>query len=234
MLLAGGGMWLRDSSLVAVREVAVIGAEGRSGPAVRRALVRAARDMTTLHVREAELEAAVSAYPIVKEVRARPRLPSGMEIRVIQHDPVAVVVHGGRRVPVAADGTLLVDEPSSAGLPEVPGGGLLADGRLTDPRALSAVALMGAAPRPLRPLVAGVRRDAAGLHVALAAGPQLDFGAPVRLRDKWRAAASVLADPRSAGASRIDLRVPHRPVAGPFAPEAVAPPGAPAPAGGEP
>jgi cell division protein FtsQ len=226
VLLGAGLVWLRDSSLVAVERVTVVGADGRSAPQIRTALVRAARDMTTLHVREDELASAVSAYPIVKRVEASPRLPDGLEVRVVQHDPVAAVMRGARRVPVAADGTVLADEPASAALPLVPGGGLLADGRLTDRRTLSAVALMGAAPAPLRSLVSGVHRDGAGLHVSLDNGPQLDFGAPVRLRDKWRAAAGVLADPRAAGASYIDLRAPQRPVAGPFAP-ATAPSGPP-------
>jgi cell division protein FtsQ len=64
--------------------------------------------------------------------------------------------------------------------------------------------------------VAGVRWDAAGLHVELRPGPRLDFGGAGRPRAKWVAAARVLSDPRAAGASYLDLRVPERPLAGTF------------------
>jgi hypothetical protein len=84
--------------------------------------------------------------------------------------------------------------------------------------------------------VAGVRRDPAGLHARLKSGPRLDFGRPARLRAKWVAAARVLADPRAAGAAYVDLRVPERPVAGPFPQDPVPPPPGtlPAPAPAEP
>jgi cell division protein FtsQ len=81
------------------------------------------------------------------------------------------------------------------------------------------VAVLGAAPRELRDLVGGIRWDAAGLHVELRPGPRLDFGGAGRARAKWAAAARVLSDPRAAGASYLDLRVPDRPLAGTFADE---------------
>lgn len=223
VLVGAGLVWLRDSSLVAVETVSIHGAEGRSGPAIRTALQRAAKEMTTLHIRRDRLRRAVSAYPVVRDIRTSADLPHRLKIDVVLYDPVAVVELDGRRVAVAADATVLPDEPASAALPQVPSAGGIVAGRLSDPQARSAVALLGAAPRALRPLVLGVRRDGAGLHVTLDNGPQLDFGSPVGFSQKWRAASRVLADPRSAGASYVDLRVPQRPVAGPFAPEAAAP-----------
>src|SRR5262245_20212195 len=49
-LLLGGWLWLRHSSLVAVRHVRVTGLQGPGAPAVEAALVGAARRMSTLDV----------------------------------------------------------------------------------------------------------------------------------------------------------------------------------------
>src|SRR5919106_218815 len=58
---AGYMLWLRDSSLVAVREVSVVGIDSAERDEVRAALEQAARGMTTLHVREDELRGAATA-----------------------------------------------------------------------------------------------------------------------------------------------------------------------------
>lgn len=215
-LAAGGFLWLRDSSLVAVQSVAVTGLRGPTAPAMRDAVRDVALDMTTLHVRRDELRRALSSYPVVREVRVERDLPHRLHIDLVLYDPVATVVLGGRRIPVASDGTLLPGEVATADLPSTPPGRSPGAARLTDRSALAAVALLGAAPPALRPLIDTIRRDQDGVHVTLRAGPRLDFGAPTRPRTKWAAAARVLADPRAAGASYVDLRVPGRPVAGTF------------------
>jgi cell division protein FtsQ len=210
-------MWLRDSSLVAVSDVQVRGLSG--GPesaAIRSALTSAARDMTTLHVRPERLRTAVSPYPIVKDLRVSSDFPHGLRIEVVEHDAVAAVEIDGRRVPVAADGTLLRGRPANTQLvtlniPSANGGG-----RLTSRHGRSAVAVMGAAPKDLRSFVAGVDFGPEGLRVTLSNGPLLQFGDVTRARAKWTAVARVLGDPRAAGASYLDVRVPERPVAGRF------------------
>jgi cell division protein FtsQ len=219
--LTGGWLWLRDSSLVEVREVTVRGAVGPDGREIAGALRAAAAEMTTLHVRPEDLRTAVRAYPIVRAVRVAADPPHRLVIRVLYRRPVALAVIGGRRVPVAADGTLLNRAPAT-GLPAVPARGALGARRLTDPGARAAVALLGAAPPVLLPLVDGVRSDQDGLHLALRSGPRLDFGGPGALRSKWAAASRVLADPRVAGATYVDVSAPERPVAGSF-PDAAAP-----------
>jgi cell division protein FtsQ len=215
-LLGGGYLWLRDSSLVAVTEVTVTGLTGRDAPAVRAALVDAARDMTTMHVRVERLRTAARPYPAVKDLEVTSDFPHAMRIHVIEHDPVAALDVRGRRVAIAADGTLLTDQAAGSQLvvldvPTASGGG-----RLTDRRALAAVRAMAAAPRALRPYVTGVAFGSEGLRVSLRSGPTLELGDARRARAKWAAAARVLADPRAAGASYLDVRVPDRPVAGRF------------------
>jgi cell division protein FtsQ len=215
-LLTAGGLWVRDSSLVAVEHVKITGASGLDGPAIRRALSAAARDMTTLHVRQAALRDAVASYPVVKALRVSAHPLHELTIEVVEYNPAAVLSAGERRVPVAADGTIL-PKARQDGLPLVPARTLPGGNRLRERQALGAVALAGAAPAGLRGLIVRIRsggRD--GLRADLQGGVRIVFGARDRLAAKWTAAARVLADPKAAGAAYVDVRVPERPVAGPF------------------
>ncbi|MDQ6914203.1 MAG: FtsQ-type POTRA domain-containing protein [Actinomycetota bacterium] len=214
--LLGGWLWLRDSGLVSVDRVAVTGATGPEAPALRAALRAAAGDMTTLHVDEGALRAAVRAFPIVKSLQVRTDFPHGLRVMVIEHRPVAAVTIEGARVPVAEDATLLRGQPAGASVPTLAIPTANAGGHLTAPRARAAVAILAAAPAVLRPSVTGVNRGVDGLQLTLSNGPLVDFGDAARPRAKWAAIAAVLADPRAAGASYLDVRAPERPVAGRF------------------
>jgi cell division protein FtsQ len=215
-LLAAGGLWLRDSPLVAIEHVQVKGADGPDGPAIRRALTAAAREMTTLHVRQASLRDAVASYPVVKRLEVRTHPLHGLSIRVVELAPAAALIAGDRRVAVAADGTILRHARLDP-LPLVPARVLPGGDRLRDRQALGAVAVASAAPATLRAVTTRIRsggRD--GLRADLQGGVRIVFGSRERLGAKWAAAARVLADPKAAGAAYVDVRVPERPVAGPF------------------
>ena len=213
VLLAAFWVWLRDSPLVAVRDVSVVGVRGPDASRVRSALSLAARDMTTLHVRDGQLATAVEPYPDVASVDAHADFPHGLELVVHEHVPVAVLVSGDQRVAVAADGTVLRDLPTS-GLAVVAGTAPPAGQAIDDGRAARAVALLAAAPTPLRSHVATVSFGSRGLTAALHDGPVLFFGDAARLRAKWTAIVRVLADRSSAGATYLDVRLPERPAAG--------------------
>lgn len=221
LALGGGWFWLRDSSLVRADDVRVSGLSGPDAPRIRALLTETASDMTTLHVRADQLRDALAPYPIVKDIRVSAAVPHTLRIEVIEHDPVAAVVIGGRRVAVASDGTVLDGTRAAEDLIALPASAASAGGRLTDRRALQQVALLGAAPAPLRALIGSVGRDPSGLRVMLVQGPVVVFGSAARLRAKWAAAARVIADPDSAGATYVDVRVPQNAVAGRFAPEPV-------------
>jgi cell division protein FtsQ len=212
--VAGGWLWLRDSSLVRVDKVTITGATGAEAPEVREALDQAAREMTTLHVDTARLRKAVAMYPQVKDVRADADLLHGLDIHVIERLPVAALSVDGKRTPVAADGTLLQGRISPAGLPVVkvaalPAGGHV-DGGQTD-RALVAIA---AAPAALRRHIARVQVGRNGIEAVVERGPSILLGDGSRPQAKWVAAARVLSDRGAAGATYIDVRLPERPVAG--------------------
>jgi len=212
-LLGGGWLWLRDSGLVAVDQVSVTGLSGTEAPRVRAALEGAARDMTTLHVRPDQLRTAVEPYPSIMAVDAHADFPHRLRIVVHEHVAVAALAAGSDRVPVAADGTLLRGS-STSGLPVVAVAAPPPGDTLSDKRALRVVTLLAAAPPELRGKVSRVFAGPRGLTAPLANGPVLYFGGADRLRAKWTAAAHVLADRSSAGATYIDLRLPERPAAG--------------------
>jgi cell division protein FtsQ len=212
-VLAGGWLWLRDSRLVAVERVTVTGVSGPDAPRVREALESAARDMTTLHVRDGELRTAVDPYPAVLGVKTATDFPHGLRIVVHERNAVGTVVAGDQRVPIAADGTLM-RTTTSAGLPEIAAKALPGGSHASDPHVKRAVAVLAAAPPALRARVRRVYVGERGWTLPLRDGPTLYFGGSDRLAAKWVAAATVLADPSSAGATYLDVRLPERPAAG--------------------
>ena len=212
-LLALGWIWLRDSPFVAVDDVTVTGVSGPNAQRIRTVLEDAARDMTTLHVSKGDLDSAIAAYPQVKGLRVTTHFPHGMDIAVTEHNPVAVIVANGKRVPVAGDGRFLRSvapgDLATVQMSAVPGGD-----KLTDPRAVSAVEMLAAAPSALRARVQNVWTGGHGLSARLSNGPLLYFGTTERLDAKWAAITRVLEDPEAAGALYLDVRIPERTAAG--------------------
>ncbi len=214
-LLAGGWLWLRDSSLVAVKHVTVTGVQGPDAARIRSVLATAARNMTTLDVRTNELNTAVAPFPAVKTLRVSAEFPHGMRIRVIEQVPIGAVAFDGRSLPVAGDGTLLHDVPASPSLPTIPLRVPPGGSHLTSSDGLSAVDVLAAAPNQIAPRITQVTTTTAhGLVAQLRSGPSIYFGGSGRLEAKWLAADAVLADSGSAGASYIDVSDPERPAAG--------------------
>jgi cell division protein FtsQ len=212
-LLALGWFWLRDSPLVAVNDVTVTGVSGPNAARITGVLEDAARDMTTLHVSRSDLDSAIAAYPQVKGIRITTHFPHRMDIEVTEHNPVAVIVADGKRVPVSGDGKLLRSvqpgDIATVQMPTVPGGD-----RLTDPRARNAVEMLAAAPSALRARIQNVWTGGHGLSARLSSGPLLYFGTTERLAAKWAAVTRVLEDPEAAGALYLDVRIPERTAAG--------------------
>ena len=99
--------WFRDSQFVAVERVAVEGVDGPGSEQITAALTEAAGGMTTLHVRQDELDAAVAGFPTVIGVEAEADFPRGLTITVNDRPPTMLAKHGGRVSPIAADGTVM-------------------------------------------------------------------------------------------------------------------------------
>jgi cell division protein FtsQ len=214
LVLGAAFLWVRDSSLVAVRDVRVSGLSSSERADVERALRDAASGMTTMHVDRGRLLAAVQGFSSVATVHVRTDFPHGMMIEVTERRPVAVVELGGTSVPVSAGGRLMRGVEAEGNLAVLHATRVAPGGRLTDRRALDAVTALAAAPPRLRARVARVSTSSKGLTLDLRSGPQLYFGTTERLDAKWLAAARVLAEPAAAGAVYLDIRVPERVAAG--------------------
>ena len=207
--------WFRDSSLVAVRDVEVEGVTGADRERIVANLTDAARGMTTLNVQTDQLQNVAREFPTVASVSADTSFPHGITIQVTERRPKLIVRAGDREIPVGGDGSLLPGaELGDRDLPELTLEELPTSGRLSgDP--LSEALAIGAAPAPLRPLIAGssVSGDY-GIVVTMRGGIELRFGNRDRADQKWTAVAAILADRQLTSVSYVDVRVPDRPAVG--------------------
>ena len=216
--LGGGWFWFRDSSVAQVRDVFVTGLSSAEEPQIREALKNAALDMTTLHVREDQLRAAVAQYPSIAGLSTDAKFPHKLSIEVRERVAVAAIESGGGgRVAAAGDGRVLRGMKSS-GLPALRVARAPAGQRVTDRRTLGALGVAGVAPPALRPRIERLWSGERGLTLDLRNGPDLVFGSGSDAARKWLAAVRVLADPSSQGATYLDLRVPDRVAAGGLGP----------------
>jgi cell division protein FtsQ len=222
-LTAGGAIWLRDSSLVAVTNVQISGITASDGDQVAQALTSAAKGMTTLHVREQALRDAVKPYVSVGDVAATKDFPHTLRVRVIERRPVAAVATDNaptKRTPVTGGGLVLRGVSADRGLPSVFVNAEPAGERITDKKILNALKVAAEAPEPLLYKTDELAIDDRGVIAALHNGPELVFGTGEHASQKWAAAARVLAEISAQGATYLDLRIPGRVAAGGLAPVA--------------
>ncbi len=218
--LTAGWLWLRNSPLVAVERVQVVGVHGPEAQSIEAALVGAARHMSTLDVHSRALLAAVAPYRVVRELEATASFPHGLRIRVVEQLPVAALAAASGRTAVAADGVVLGPALLSGSLPLLAGGsGHTAIGpspgqRVREASSLACLAVLGAAPAPLAKAAVRVFTGPKGVTVVMRDGLRVYFGDASRPQAKWLSLERVLADPSSAGATYVDVRVPERPAAG--------------------
>jgi cell division septal protein FtsQ len=218
-LAAGYMLWFRNSSFVAVEKVSITGMSGPERAAVEDALRRSAREMTTLNVDDAALDAAVAGFPTVVGVEADASFPHDLAITVEARPPALLVTAGKRSAPVAGDGTILTGVDTGAQeLPSIALGEIPAQGALTG-EGLEIARVMGAAPVALRQLVEEVSYGGTeGVEVVLEGGIPVYFGPGDHAAEKWQAAAAILADPEIDTLTYVDVRVPDRPSLGGAAP----------------
>lgn len=215
VLLLGGWLWLRDSSLVSASDVRISGVRGAQSGQIDQLLRATAKRMTTMDFSASALRAALASFPVVKEVHVSTSFPHAVRIDVVERPAVAVLLAAGQRTALAADGTALGEQLVSSALPTLSGSFLPVPGqRVSDPVERGAAALLGATPSQLVRFAERVFSGAEGLTVQMRNGLLVYFGDASRPRAKWLSLARVLADPGSAGARYIDVRVPERPAAG--------------------
>jgi cell division protein FtsQ len=82
----------------------------------------------------------------------------------------------------------------------------------------TALKLAATAPDAIRRRIDRLWTGPRGMMLALVDGPDLIFGDASDARRKWFAVTRVLADPSSAGATYLDVRIPERVAAGGLGP----------------
>jgi len=215
-LAAGYFLWLRDSSLVAVTNVDVVGVTSGDRQRIVDELTRAAEGQTTLHVDPAKIEHVAAAFPTIANVTVDANFPHGMRIEISERPPALLAKSGGQEVAVAADGTLLTGvEPDDADALPVLDVDQPPTGAKLDGEDLQQALILGAAPAPLAPLIEGVRVDQDyGVEVTMRGGIPVRFGTGANAAEKWAAIAALLADPKLDALLYADVRVPDRPTVG--------------------
>ncbi len=208
--------WVRDLPLFAVEAVRIEGIPSRSddGDELAAALTEAAGEMTTLHVQPELLERAAAGFPMIESVSAVADFPHKLTITVHERKPAAEIGRGEGSVAVSSDGTIL-EGMSGEGiaLPRLPIDRVPRDGLIGGP-VRDQVRVLGAAPPALQPYLAQSVRGPDGIDVILRGGIVLRFGNSARARQKWLAAAAVLADPDLTALDYVDLTAPNRPAVG--------------------
>lgn len=129
--------------------------------------------------------------------------------------PTSTIGSGDDAVGVSADGVLLtwLPPPEEGTLPQLPVSEIPKGGRLAGP-ALEQARVLGGAPAPIRPCIAGSFYGESGVDVELRSGIELRFGDATRLAEKWRAAVAELANPSITTLDYVDLHSPGRPAVG--------------------
>lgn len=221
---------LRDSSLFAVRSVAVTGADARLSAQVEDAARRSAGGRGLLALSPGALARSIELVPGVHAAHVDRDFPSTLRVRIWPEHAVALAVHGHDRVVVSATGRVLAHIDNRArppSLPRVPlqGGVPRAGARIGDARVLAQLRAIDAIPKRFGARIAWSKVDPEhGLELQLN-WPKLwiRLGPAVDLRQKLRAAALVLrAYPTVAtrqNLSYVDVSAPARPAVRPLTPD---------------
>lgn len=213
-VIIGSFLLVRNSPLVAVNEVKIVGLSGYYERDARAAVVAEATQMTTMNFDAARVQEAASEFVDVAGVRVETDFPHGATIHVDVRRPVLVARLNGRTVTLSQSGEVIESPKSIAGLPQIEASSPLVGNRVTGGKALEAATVLGAAPDVLLRKVDTVRWGRLGIVVALEKGPDLYFGDAEDARRKWRDAAAVLASTQARGAAYLDLRIVGRPAVG--------------------
>lgn len=128
----------------------------------------------------------------------------------------ATIGSGAGAVAVGPGGAILRWLPLSAGspLPELPLSSVPRGAARLSGTALAQVRVLGACPSPLRPYLRSSFYGESGVDVMLRSGIELRFGDASQAARKWRAVATVLADPSIEALDYVNVLAPGHPTVG--------------------
>lgn len=215
-LVGAGLLAVERSSLVALAEVEVVGADR---VAIESIVEAAALPIgtSTLRLRLGPAQERVEAIPEVRRAHARRIDPLSVRVEVIERQPAVAVVSRNSRMLVDSEGIVL-GEGAVGSLPSIHVRvGLPAPGQpITDaPSAGAAFRVYRGLPGPLRSEV--VRYEVRGEEIVLVleGGAEVRFGRPNRIAEKARVLGALIEDLEPGEGWRIDIRAPNAPVVAP-------------------
>jgi len=204
---------LRDLAVVEIRDLEIRGLDTSTteGRQVTDAIELATGEMTTLHIKQEVLDEEMSRFPRVESATVSADFPNGATVTVRQRQDGSIFGEDEEAVLIASDGTVLGSPGDrTESLPLIGDGDPPEGGRL-EGIAFEQAIVLGAAPTELRTYIDRSDRTGNGVEVTLSTGLVLLFGDPVKAAEKWRSAATVIADPELSDAGYVDLTVPMRP-----------------------
>lgn len=212
-IFAGYTYWLRDSSLVGIKNLDVVGvsAHTEEGGQIVSAVETAVGEMTTLHLKPELLDEELARFPRVESATIKADFPTSATVTVVERGNGSIFDTGTDKLLIATDGTVLgTAGVGTESLPKI-GVGDPPSGSRLEGRTLVQALVLGAAPSELRPFTTESEFSKDGVEVTMSNGLVLLFGDASKADQKWKAAASVIADPELTDASYVDLTVPRRP-----------------------
>lgn len=213
-LVLGALLLLRDSSVVAVNKVTVVGLDGYYERGARKSVTQEALTMSTLNVDADRLRDSLGEFVDIAGLQTKTDFPHGLTVIVAVRRAVASARVGNTLVGLTGTGAVLESTHNLALLPRIEVTGGVKDNRLLGRESLRVLSVLGAAPDVMLRRIDGVSLTPRGITVKLDKGTLLYFGDQRLAADKWRAAVAVLADPKSKGARYVDLRIADRPAIG--------------------
>lgn len=138
-----------------------------------------------------------------------------VEAQVTVPQLAARIGEGEGAVLVSADGEIVTwsYQPRHLHLPALPLSEPPERGQLRGP-ALEQAEVLGAVPTALRQFVAGSRYGESGVDVELTSGIEIRFGDSSQAERKWKAAATLLADPEVTALDYVNVQSPSHPSTG--------------------
>jgi hypothetical protein len=213
-LAACSWLLLRNSSLVQVEQVRVVGLGGHYDEPAREALTDELKRMTTMNIDESSLRSVLANYVDINDLRVETDFPHGATVYVDVRRAVVLAKINGRSVALTAEGEIIEGARGLSLLPRIEVGGTINAGRVTDGKAVGAARVLGTAPDVFLRKVDSVEWGGRGLTITLDKGLVLYFGGSDDARQKWRDVSAVLASGKADGATYLDLRAPGRPSIG--------------------
>lgn len=212
-----GRAMFASNALFTLRKLDLV-SDGRLSPDLIREYARVRSGQNLFDVDLRETRAALEAVPLVREAIVTRHLPDGLSIRVTERTPLARVTMPGTGLTLAVDreGHVLGPGSASPALPAIGGlsePGLRPGARLSDPKAVEALALLDMCDRTRLCQYVPIRQvdvaDPEQMLLTLANGDE----APMPRKDleaKTRRLASILGTlkshrPSEAHRARIDL-----------------------------